>query len=340
MMHSPGAAGLDLAPLYDRCLFRSDASVDSHTQVAREFSDHGLTWKGGPVDTAMFKARARRLELYMLRYGAAVDIHTRPFHDFALVHLAVKGSADITADGRRLTVRQGGVAVLAPQRDLRMSWQEGSEHLILKIPHNFLREVAGQAQQASFASALPCVGLLHGAAAGPWRGQMQSLLQATALGADAPADPAQTAWVDHFESGIVRFLFAYGGANDIRIDRDPAGSAAAPASGARQDARRLEAVERFITQRLSAPVSMEDLARAAGIGVRALHALFQRSYRMTPMELLRDRRLDAVRDHLRTTPAANIAETALGFGFGHIGRFSGYYRERFGELPSETRSRG
>jgi transcriptional regulator GlxA family with amidase domain len=54
------------------------------------------------------------------------------------------------------------------------------------------------------------------------------------------------------------------------------------------------------------------------------------------MELLRDTRLDAVRSRLMSQPQTSITSTALTFGFGHLGRFSGYYRTRFGELPRDT----
>ena len=32
----------------------------------------------------------------------------------------------------------------------------------------------------------------------------------------------------------------------------------------------------------------------------------------------------------------SVTEVAYAHGFEHLGRFSAYYRERFGELPSDT----
>jgi transcriptional regulator GlxA family with amidase domain len=57
------------------------------------------------------------------------------------------------------------------------------------------------------------------------------------------------------------------------------------------------------------------------------------------MELLRNLRLDAVRARLLTDASASITDTALAFGFGHLGRFSAYYFSRFGELPRDTQRR-
>ena len=36
------------------------------------------------------------------------------------------------------------------------------------------------------------------------------------------------------------------------------------------------------------------------------------------------------------TDALQVAEVAGAWGFGHLGRFAGYYADTFGELPSET----
>ena len=54
------------------------------------------------------------------------------------------------------------------------------------------------------------------------------------------------------------------------------------------------------------------------------------------VNLLRNMRLDAVRAQLLLQPDLNITETALQFGFGHLGRFASYYADRFGELPRQT----
>ena len=95
-------------------------------------------------------------------------------------------------------------------------------------------------------------------------------------------------------------------------------------------------METYIRQRLCAPISLVDLALAAGLSPRSLNALCHKYYGVSPMVLLRNMRLDAVREQLQTCPGANVTSVALDHGFGHLGRFSAYYRERFGELPRDT----
>ncbi|MFX5998855.1 helix-turn-helix domain-containing protein, partial [Acinetobacter baumannii] len=80
--------------------------------------------------------------------------------------------------------------------------------------------------------------------------------------------------------------------------------------------QRLDMLERYIRSRLCAPLALADLAGAAGVSVRALNALCHQQYGVAPMDLLRNIRLDAVRERLLTHPGANITDTAFEFGFG------------------------
>jgi transcriptional regulator GlxA family with amidase domain len=101
-------------------------------------------------------------------------------------------------------------------------------------------------------------------------------------------------------------------------------------------ARRMEAVREYMHSRLCAPISLHDLARAGGVSVRTLNLLCHRHHGTTPMELLRNMRLDAVRARLLLQPEASVTAIALDFGFGHLGRFAAYYHDRFHELPRDT----
>ena len=65
---------IDVSPPYRNRLFQSDERVDSHSHVAREPAEHSLKWKRGAVSAAMFKANLNRLRMYVLRYGAEVEV--------------------------------------------------------------------------------------------------------------------------------------------------------------------------------------------------------------------------------------------------------------------------
>jgi AraC-like DNA-binding protein len=96
--------------------------------------------------------------------------------------------------------------------------------------------------------------------------------------------------------------------------------------------------EEFLRASLTEPVSLADVAAAAGISVRTLTRTFAHRYGMGPMRFLRNLRLDAVRRALLAARPGElgVTEVALRHGFTHFGRFAGQYRERFGEAPSHT----
>ena len=92
--------------------------------------------------------------------------------------------------------------------------------------------------------------------------------------------------------------------------------------------------------RLGQPVSLAEVADAAGVSVRSLNRAFVSHRGVSPMRFLRLRRLDAAnRALLEAEPdGLTVTEVALRCGFSHLGRFACAYRECFGESPSETLS--
>ncbi|WP_436787960.1 AraC family transcriptional regulator [Yinghuangia sp. YIM S10712] len=91
------------------------------------------------------------------------------------------------------------------------------------------------------------------------------------------------------------------------------------------------------------PLTVADIADAAGISVRRLQATFRTHVGTTPIEYVKRLRLAGVHADLRSIAQGNTHETvtdvALRWGFTHLGRFSGTYRAEFGQLPSQTAGR-
>src|SRR5450830_1694754 len=123
---------LNLSPLYQRRVFHSHRKVDSHEQVTRELAEHDLVWRGSAVDTELCKANIDKMQIMTLQYGAEVMIRPRPFEGFALMHMILTGGAEFEADGRKACIVEGDTALIAPKKDVRMSWQPNSKLLILK----------------------------------------------------------------------------------------------------------------------------------------------------------------------------------------------------------------
>lgn len=102
--------------------------------------------------------------------------------------------------------------------------------------------------------------------------------------------------------------------------------------------RNLRGALAYIEAHLDEPMTLGDIARAAGCSARTLNDAFQEHFAVSPITRVRQLRLDRVRAEL-LDGAASVTEIACRWGFSHLGRFSAAYHERFGELPSQTRRR-
>ncbi len=101
----------------------------------------------------------------------------------------------------------------------------------------------------------------------------------------------------------------------------------------------LKRSDEFLQFHLARPFQLKSLATASGTSARTLQRTFHDAYGVTPHEWARCLALHRVRARLLRTDSGrfSIEGIAREYGFRHMGRFSAYYEELFGELPSVTR---
>jgi AraC-like DNA-binding protein len=96
----------------------------------------------------------------------------------------------------------------------------------------------------------------------------------------------------------------------------------------------------FMGSMLGEPISIVQVAAAAGLSVRGLQLLFQRALGTTPVAHLRRLRLLGARTALLSpTAGTTVGAVARRFGYTNLGRFSAHYRAEFDEQPSRTLQR-
>jgi AraC-like DNA-binding protein len=100
--------------------------------------------------------------------------------------------------------------------------------------------------------------------------------------------------------------------------------------------RRIRRAEEFIRANVGEPVSLHDVANAAGCSVRSLQLGFRQFRDTTPATAIRQARLEAARQALLAGGrAGTIADVAHQFGFTNPGRFSNLYKATFGQFPAD-----
>ncbi len=93
----------------------------------------------------------------------------------------------------------------------------------------------------------------------------------------------------------------------------------------------------FMMANLSKPITLMEVAVACDVSSRTLQQGFRQFKMTTPMNYLQHLRLEAFREELvGARPGESVADIALRWGFTHMGRLATDYRNRFGELQSQT----
>ena len=93
----------------------------------------------------------------------------------------------------------------------------------------------------------------------------------------------------------------------------------------------------YIDARASLPITVTDIAEAAGTTARALRAAFRRHLDTTPTAYLRRVRLEGARNDLEVADPASattVREVAARWGFTRPDRFAAMYRDAFGKTPT------
>lgn len=101
--------------------------------------------------------------------------------------------------------------------------------------------------------------------------------------------------------------------------------------------RLLRTAQTFIDEHAHEPVTVTDIARAAGVSIRSLQTMFRHAG-TTPSAALRAARLSGAHaDLVAADPAAvNVDAVALRWGFTNRGRFYAAYRHTYNTAPGHT----
>lgn len=360
---------LDLSKIYRAPIFQTRSARDAQYQLSRQLIDHGLRWFPGEVSASLYRRELNRISLMILQYGTEVEVSPLAFEDFTLVQMPLKGAVQIESAGTCIRVVPGEVAVVPRGCPVRLLWEPGCEQLILRLPDSLLAD-GGETSAGTASLSDACTpsdhwpqGLVRealGSRSGmatpltggsklnwtdpvykiradlidPWIGMLQ---QAVALLPAGNTHLLHPAWLNQFEQTLAGFVYAHQPTVLNAAERFNDGGPDEVVSGYRAgQCPQLDRLEDYIRSRLFAPLSLADLALAAGVTTRTLNVVCHRHRGVAPMTLVRNLRLDAARQRLLSGLPVSITEVALEYGFGHLGRFSAYYRERFGELPKQT----
>jgi AraC-like DNA-binding protein len=315
-----------LIELPERQLFASRDLAQTRSLVGAVMKPHELHVHGASqqVNARMHHMPFGGVSLNRLKYGAEVDIEPGPLQDFYLIQMPLAGHASITSGAQRVDSGTDMAVVISPSDETVMRWSADCDQLMVRIQRQLVDRAVGALSGSLEPEALRFQLGFRWRECAPWN----CLVQYLNACASHPFDPVQyRLMVSHIEQLVVSTLLG------AQAHDKPAANAARCSVVLPRHVRK---VQDFLHAHASEPVAADQMALIAGVSLRSLYAGFKEYCGVSPMQYLRALRLDGARQSLLNEPNCNIAAVAMHWGFGHLGRFSIEYKQRFGESPSQS----
>ncbi len=106
-----------------------------------------------------------------------------------------------------------------------------------------------------------------------------------------------------------------------------------------RERERMWSVHDFIEVHLKRELSLEEIAREAGMGVNSLQRAFRGAFGTTVFDYVRRRKLELARDGL-AAEGLTVAQAAFVAGYGSAANFSTAFKRAFGVSPKAWREKG
>lgn len=319
---------MGLPLLKDHALFRSRDLDEARERVAAVFCPHRLETLGARslFDACHHHLPGQRLSLNYIEYGAKTLIAPGELGGFYLLQIPLEGGAEISNGTGSYASTPERAAILNPHLPTRMTWEEGTRQVLVQVSRKAMQDHLAGVLGGASDRPLTFEGPLD-LTAGPGAA-LRRLVMWLVAEADAGSPPIGTGLMARQIEGTV-----LSGLLEARHDH--------AAQIARQKAaprpRHLRLAEGYIEAHLDQPITLEEVAQAAGISPRGLQLAFREFRGTTPLAFWREARLArAHADLMAAGPGTRVTDVALRWGFTHFGRFSEMYRARYGLCPRDV----
>lgn len=299
--------------------------------VGRLYVDHAALFRcddPARVDGEVRSATVNGLKAGLLRYGGfEYDAVLEPM-DAPTAVTVTRGSGTMTAAGEKLCFARGG-AFMVPADLPSAALMHDAGFALLRVPWPVAISLAEERTN------MPATDLRFEAIT-PVSAERQAIWASTAkfvcaeliTSGSTGISPPMAHELTRMAATVMLETFP----NTTMTARYAGGPGWVPPAAVRHAAA-------FIEAHADQPVTLADIAAAAGVTGRALQSAFRRYYDTTPMGYLRQARLECAYTELRgADPAASVTVAAVArrWGWTSPGQFTAAYQRRFGETPDRT----
>ena len=276
------------------------------------------------------KMGSSQVDFVQLRCGRGFRVDQPDEFDYYYLKFVLSGSCELATGEDSIVVRQGEAAAVNPFGQLIARWSGVCEQVMIRIDRNTLEQTLADELDIRVTDPVRFAPICVTAETSRPVSALVDVLRRDADGARV----FRTWRLGRQFERLVHLAALQCFPNNYSEPLRGARSMAAPYY--------VRKAEDYLRRHLREQITIEELARVAGVSTRALFWGFRRGRDTTPMAYLKKLRLDLARDTLLSAArtGASVTDVAMAVGFIHLSRFSSEYKARFGESPSATRSRG
>ncbi|MDC0135463.1 AraC family transcriptional regulator [Sulfitobacter sp.] len=312
-------------------VLRTSDLDEARHRVAEKFCDHKLDMatRDGKLRVSHNAVRGRNLSVNYLSYGADVKVDPGYLDAFYMFQIPLAGCARIRHRDQEVVADVHTGAVLNPDRSALLQWDAASRQIIFQIDATHLETVATQLCGAPLPGPVRFDMAVDFTNTGGQRLYQSFMACAHAIERSTLFGGALSSAEIQAEQTLVEMLLTHQHSNISHI-LARVGDTVRPHA--------IRCALDFMHANLAEPLRIDDISQACGINVRTLQKGFRQALGQTPMQVLRDARLDTAYYLLNARADTNtVSDAAYSAGFSHLGRFALQYRARFGHSPSRRR---
>ncbi|MBU4609427.1 AraC family transcriptional regulator [Achromobacter sp. GG226] len=319
MLHALPAPA-ELLALRQHRYFESTDVDDTRIRISTVLQPHRLepTRAARRASAHMDVIKLGGVTIGALDFGDEMDVTVDQMAEYYLFVLCLRGHGDLRTMGEHACIGAHHGAICIPGGPFSGRFSESCEQFFMRVDRATMTRHTGM-DLVQFDPRID----LRRPELQPWFAQLRLLASEPEMARLAQRNPAVAAELERMLIALVL-----------------AGQAHQPAPAKAGDGiapRAVRRAEAYIEAHAHEAICLDDIAQAAGVPVRTLLDGFKRFRDCTPMQSVREHRLQRVREVLvHATPRTRVAQAALDCGFVHLGRFAQLYQQRYGETPSQT----
>ena len=275
-----------------------------------------------------------QLQVIKAVFSDAQTVRHQTGHEEYFLQRLERGSCHMLQADHRYEQPVGSVVVINPDSVLELGYGADTEVLLFRLASSLVTDVAAE---IGYCNHLDTILFSPGFLTHQDDASLHHLLYAIAMeNCRDEFNPACTYYGRLLCLTLLRNLSGQLKSRNPHLQSHPhSRHAHAPATNSR-----IQTVRSHVLRHIKDDMDIEALAVLCGVSVKTLYNLFNREYGKTPSVYIREMKLEAVHQQLANDPQIhNVTQIALDYGFTNLGRFSGQYKNLFGESPSVTLKR-